>query len=218
MEDTLNSPEERLKWVLKERKLTAYALSKMLNYKSPDTIYHILNGKNKISVGFAKKLEDSVLKINSLWLMFSYGTPFKPEIYYYKDQMLLPADLNYDLIKAIGIGIAKTFLRDTCKYTLEARVCGIKGLELKYTTFDIGKKVIDKVYSIILAVDWGVASFCEFTYNLKTEEFGQLLNYEENAYKIRNIIAEIMQRNKDEDSVMLPFLGKDGAFRQICNS
>lgn len=218
MEDTLNSPEERLKWVLKERKLTAYALSKMLNYKSPDTIYHILNGKNKISVGFAKKLEDSVLKINSLWLMFSYGTPFKPEIYYYKDQMLLPADLNYDLIKAIGIGIAKTFLRDTCKYTLEARVCGIKGLELKYTTFDIGKKVIDKVYSIILAVDWGVASFCEFTYNQKTGEFGQLLDYEENAYKIRNIIAEIMQRNKDEDSVMLPFLGKDGAFREICNS
>lgn len=218
MEDTLNSPEERLKWVLKERKLTAYALSKMLNYKSPDTIYHILNGKNKISVGFAKKLEDSVLKINSLWLMFSYGTPFKPEIYYYKDQMLLPADLNYDLIKAIGIGIAKTFLRDTCKYTLEARVCGIKGLELKYTTFDIGKKVIDKVYSIILAVDWGVASFCEFTYNQKTGEFGQLLDYEENAYKIRNIIAKIMQRNKDEDSVMLPFLGKDRAFRQICNS
>lgn len=218
MEDTLNSPEERLKWVLKERKLTAYALSKMLNYKSPDTIYHILNGKNKISVGFAKKLEDSVLKINSLWLMFSYGTPFKPEIYYYKDQMLLPADLNYDLIKAIGIGIAKTFLRDTCKYTLEARVCGIKGLELKYTTFDIGKKVIDKVYSIILAVDWGVASFCEFTYNQKTGEFGQLLDYEENAYKIRNIIAKIMQRNKDKDSVMLPFLGKDRAFRQICNS
>lgn len=69
--------------------------------------------------------------------------------------MLLPANLNYDLIKAIGVGIAKTFLRDTCKYTLEARICGINGLELKYTTFDIGKKVIDKVYSIILAVDWG---------------------------------------------------------------
>ena len=61
-----------------------------------DTIYHILNGKNKISVGFAKKLEDSVLKIN--------------------------------------------------------------------------------------------------------------------------IIAEIMQQNKDEGSVMLPFLGKDGAFKEICNS
>lgn len=41
MEDTLNSPEERLKWVLKERKLAAYALSKMLNYKSPDMIYNI---------------------------------------------------------------------------------------------------------------------------------------------------------------------------------
>lgn len=217
MKETLNSPEKRLKWILKEKKLTAYALSKILNYKSPDTIYHILNGKNKISVGFAKKLEDSVLKINSLWLMFSYGTPFKPEIYYYKDQMLLPADLNYDLIKTIGVGIAKTFLRDTCKYTLEARICGIKGLELKYTTFDIGKKVIDKVYSIILAVDWGVASFCEFTYNLKTEEFGQLLNYEENAYKIRDIITEIMQQNKDEGSVMLPFLGTEGCFKEIIN-
>lgn len=96
MKETLNSPEKRLKWILKEKKLTAYALSKILNYKSPDTIYHILNGKNKISVGFAKKLEDSVLKIN--------------------------------------------------------------------------------------------------------------------------IIAEIMQQNKDEGSVMLPFLGKDGAFREICNS
>lgn len=218
MEDTLNIPEERLKWVLKEEKLTAYALSKMLNYKSPDTIYHILKSKNKISAGFARRLEDSVLRINSLWLMFSYGTPFKPEIYYYKDQMLLPADLNYDLIKAIGIGIAKTFLGDTCKYTLEARVCGIKGLELKYTTFDVDKKAIDKIYSIILSVDWGVASFCEFTYNQKTGEFGQLLDCEENAYKIRVIIAEIMQRNKDEGSVILPFLGKDGAFKEICNS
>lgn len=149
--------------------------------------------------------------------MFSYGTPFKPEIYYYKDQMLLPANLNYDLIKAIGVGIAKTFLRDTCKYTLEARICGINGLELKYTTFDIGKKVIDKVYSIILAVDWGVASFCEFTYNLKTGEFGQLLDCEENVYKIRVIIAEIMQRSKDEDSVMLPFLGAEGCFKEIIN-
>lgn len=63
-----------------------------------------------------------------------------------------------------------------------------------------------------------MASFCEFTYNLKTEEFGQLLNYEENAYKIRDIITEIMQQNKDEGSVMLPFLGKDGAFKEICNS
>ena len=43
----MNSQGLRLQYVLNELKITPYRFSKLLGYKSPDTIYHILNEKQK---------------------------------------------------------------------------------------------------------------------------------------------------------------------------
>lgn len=63
MTPLFHKPEERLKWILKEKNLTAYKLAQILHYKSPDTIYHILKGENNLSTSFIQKLEKSDLKV-----------------------------------------------------------------------------------------------------------------------------------------------------------
>lgn len=54
-----------LKSELVRLNITPYKLSKLLGFKSPDSIYHIINGRNKLSKHMLNKLEKSSLGFNT---------------------------------------------------------------------------------------------------------------------------------------------------------
>ena len=226
MTPLFHKPEERLKWILKEKNLTAYKLAQILQYKSPDTIYHILKGENNLSTSFIQKLEKSDLKVNPLWLMHNIGEPFKYKLhkrYRFNHKSVSPADLDYYFIKNIGCSIADTFLDAPESYTIEARICGINGLEYKYTIYlmEERKAYIDKYYSVIIQADWKVVSFYEFyTVNHKYKTGEDLFSYTEEPTMINDTIGKIMNKSETEyeNYDMEPFLKEKNYFQEIYKS
>ena len=226
MTPLFHKPEERLKWILKEKNLTAYKLAQILHYKSPDTIYHILKGENNLSTSFIQKLEKSDLKVNPLWLMHNIGEPFKYKLhkrYRFNHKSVSPADLDYYFIKNIGCSIADTFLDAPESYTIEARICGINGLEYKYTIYlmEERKAYIDKYYSVIIQADWKVVSFYEFyTVNHKYKTGEDLFSYTEEPTMINDTIGKIMNKSETEyeNYDMEPFLKEKNYFQEIYKS
>lgn len=222
MTPLFHKPEERLKWILKEKNMTAYKLAKILNYKSPDTVYHILKGKNNFSTSFIQKLEESELKVNPVWLMYNIGEPFKYKShkrYYFNQKSVFPADLDCYFIKNIGCSIVDVFGDTPSSYIIEARICGVNGLNCKYTIYlmEEGKVYIDKYYSVIIQADWKVVSFCElYTVNHKCKKGENLFSYSEELTVISDTIGKIMSKSEvDEDYDMEPFLKEKDFFQEI---
>lgn len=73
----MENVSERLKKVLEVLKITPYEFSKVLGYKSPDSIYHILNGKQNISRSMIEKISQNYHDISINWLMVGQGSVFK---------------------------------------------------------------------------------------------------------------------------------------------
>ena len=67
MKTPLTDPEI-LELLLKEIHHTANSLGVVLNYSSSSSIYHILNGVNKISEGFATRVVSKFPNVNYLFL------------------------------------------------------------------------------------------------------------------------------------------------------
>lgn len=64
---------ERLKNVLKALDISAAKLSRRLNYQSAGTIYHVINGINKISLDMATRIVEKYPEINFLYLLKGMG-------------------------------------------------------------------------------------------------------------------------------------------------
>lgn len=62
-----------------------YNFSRELGFKSPSTIYHIINGVNKISTELVERIRNSRFKnINTDWLVFGFGNQvMKNRLIYY---------------------------------------------------------------------------------------------------------------------------------------
>ncbi|MDC1774259.1 hypothetical protein, partial [Bacteroides uniformis] len=134
-----------------------------------------------------------------------------------------PADLDYYFIKNIGCSIADTFLDAPESYTIEARICGINGLEYKYTIYlmEERKAYIDKYYSVIIQADWKVVSFYEFyTVNHKYKTGEDLFSYTEEPTMINDTIGKIMNKSETEyeNYDMEPFLKEKNYFQEIYKS
>jgi len=63
--ETFDNDGEVLMAELIRLNITPYKLSKILGLKSPDSIYHIIKGRNKISKNMIDKLENSSLGFNT---------------------------------------------------------------------------------------------------------------------------------------------------------
>lgn len=166
-----NKPSERLRWILNELNISAYSFSKRLSYKSPDTVYNILNGKNEICDNFLLRIKHSVRQINLEWIKYGTGKP----LYHFmeignaneihtKEKIIYPGTLNFEFIKKIAKCLELMLLLDSELCKVEVRIIGIVGLEYKFTTFfyENGKAKMNKYYSIIISPDWMVSSFFDF--------------------------------------------------------
>jgi len=168
MEDIKATPSQRLKWVLKELKTTPYKFSKGLDYKSPDTIYNILKGKNGICNNLLFRIRFSQYPINPDWLRYGIGKPLYHNMEIgdaneigTKEKILYPGLLNFEFIKKIAENLEPVIGIDGCK--VEVRITGILGLEFKFTTFfEDDTTKISRYYSIILSPDWMVSSYFDF--------------------------------------------------------
>jgi hypothetical protein len=174
----LDSEGKRLQWIIGELGMTPYQFSKELGYKSPDTVYHIINGINKISDNFAKNLDESGFHINSFWVLKGRGEPFKFKLtqgqhgneYSAGGRIIYPGRLDFYWVNRIAKCFADIIFADPFfspveeSYRVEVRKCAVEGLEFIYTTynFDKGKKYLQKYFSIILQPDWKVTCYFDF--------------------------------------------------------
>ncbi|WP_109435644.1 hypothetical protein [Aquimarina sp. AU119] len=167
-----NEYGKRLQMVLIELDVTPYKFSKELSYKSPDTVYHIINGKNGLSNNFLKRIEDSNYSINIDWLKTGHGEPLNHSIgkgkyrneIFCEDKILYPSELNFFFIKKIAIAFAKVIDIEETSYKVDAKIAGIKGLEFRYITFGEQENKLSKhrIYSIILGLDWIISSYADY--------------------------------------------------------
>lgn len=78
MEKSTKSPQsdsKRLQTILDILQITANRLSKILGYKSPGTVYHVLSGTNQLSPGMINSIIQKFPRINYLYLKTGKGDP-----------------------------------------------------------------------------------------------------------------------------------------------
>jgi len=170
----LDNQALRLKKKLDDLDVSPYQFSKDLGFKSPDTIYHILHGKNKISQRFILNLRKSKYNINPEWLLYGQGEEllYSPEKvgagreYFIGHINQYPAKMPYSFMKNIARAFAKAMYiePDDRSYLVKVRISIKEGLEFEYTTYNFYDETmyIDKCYSIIIQPDWEVVSFFDF--------------------------------------------------------
>jgi len=169
----LNTEGKRLQWIINELGITPYQFSKELNYKSPDTIYHVINSINGMSERLIENIENNKFEINSKWITKWAGEPFKKKQtkgnygneFIIDNKIIYPAILDFYWIKKIAkilAGVA--FSEADISYIAEVRICAVEGLEFLFTTFWSEKKEIfqDKYFSIILQPDWSIGLFYDY--------------------------------------------------------
>ena len=64
---------EKLQDVMNELGVNAYGLSKSLDYKEPTTVYHIIKGRQGMSLRFIERLIEKYPHINYLYLKTGEG-------------------------------------------------------------------------------------------------------------------------------------------------
>lgn len=78
--DINNTQAKRLQFILSELHITPYRFSKILGYKRPDSIYHILSGHQKISTKMQRRINETKYEINVNWLISGKGVPFQKQV------------------------------------------------------------------------------------------------------------------------------------------
>ena len=71
----LKPDSERLQVIIDSLHISANKLAKLLNYKSPASIYHVLDGINSISGGMAERMVKKFPQVNYLYLRTGEGKP-----------------------------------------------------------------------------------------------------------------------------------------------
>jgi len=233
MNQKLNTPGLRLQWIIGEIGITPFQLSKDLGYKSPDTIYHIINGINSLSDSFMFKIENSKYRVNSHWILTGVGEPFKyfslirgySQELSIKEKIIYPARLDFYWIKRIAKRFANIIFGETeVSYIVEVRVCAVEGIEFLFTEFNVekGEKYLNKYYTIILSPDWIVSIFYDFWRVEEESRRGQnLLVLSEKSSsrfvdQFENSLNKILN-DLDHSDIDEPFLSfnKDNRFAEL---
>jgi len=181
MDTNLDTIGKRLQWILNDLDITPYAFSKALGFKSPDSVYHIFNGRNGLSKVFMDKIEKSDFKINVSWLLTGRGVPYISMIFnslpgrYYADKVeITPAKLDKHYLKLFADKMADLIFENGINedFTVAVRICGISGVEYLFTSFSkFGKeRIVNRKYTAILQPNWKVTGLFEF---LKPDEENQ---------------------------------------------
>lgn len=174
-EHFLNSLGERLEWIIKELEYIPSEFSRKLGYKSPDTIYHIISGKNGLSSSFCSRLNDFNKEISIDWLLNGDGSPFNynieeinrlfafKEIYY-------PSKLSFHWLKDLAVELSdELFYGDSNSYSAHVAVSGIGGLDFIFTGYADSEdkeypntKYAHKYYNILINPDWTIGRFFDY--------------------------------------------------------
>ncbi|WP_337039171.1 hypothetical protein [Elizabethkingia anophelis] len=214
----LNSQGKRLYWIINELNITPYRFAKELGYKTPDTIYHVLNGIKNINNSLSLRISSFNSEINTDWIISGWGDPFNYKLYRHEfvddnGKIFYPARLNFDLIKKLAIAFSELifFNPQEESYIVDVRKCAIEGLEFLFSTFKFyqEEKRFDKFYTVILQPDWRVSCFFDFW---RVEDFSRrgqnLLDLMKNLPLsveqqfencIYSFLKKINENNSDED-------------------
>ena len=196
---------ERLLYILSELKITPYRLSKELGYRSPDSVYRVLNNEKQVSQRFIMALGHRY-GINSRWLLYGEGNAFNYKItkgfygneFSYNGKLIYPARLKFYKIREIAEAFAKVIFgdSDTEDYNVETKVVLIDGLEFRYTTFTIENERVfyDKYYSVIILPDWSLGAFFDF-WRIEGEN-----------RRCQNLFELLPERRQDFIDVLFPIL------------
>lgn len=147
--------------------ITPYKFSKDLGYKSPDSIYSMLNGQAGFSSSFFERLEKAYPKINFGYLLNGFGEVFINKIdntNFGMDVPFYPAELGFDHLKNTVLDIAKRVfpLCENDSFVIRVRRALTRGLELEITKYVIDDKLfLDKVYNLLIMPDWKLGSAFE---------------------------------------------------------
>lgn len=173
METNLDTPGKRLQWLLTDLDVTPYAFAKSLGYKSPDTVYHIINGINGMSKAFLNKIELKYYNINVSWLLTGRGVPFGsnlsnilPGRYYSGYIEISPVHLDHHYFKLLSEKVAGMIFENGVNedYIVSVRTCGISAVEFVFTTYIIigNERTVNRKYSAILQPNWKFTCLFEY--------------------------------------------------------
>lgn len=210
----------RLQYILSELQITPYEFSKKLGYKSPDSIYHILNGVQKISTNMLNRIRNTEYEINENWLVTEKGTPFIKRVvkgeygneYFSNGMVIYPARLNIYDVKKLAKKLAEVIFYDpeSTNFKVKARTSLIEGIEFIYTTFfiDSNERHYDRQYSLNISPNWKITNFFDYwrieeksrrCQNLLDLTNDSRLTYiEEFETKVRGILDELDKDYFDE--------------------
>lgn len=213
-----------LSQLLLELGITPYKFSKELGYKSPDSIYAIINGQTGISGRFLERLKEVYPNVNVNFLVNGLGEKFINKIDRGgcgNELSVYPAELSYDHLRSISLDFLKKVVYDIedKSIMIRARRAVFRGLELELSQYFIYDhyKMLDKINTLILLPDWQVGvSFDHWgsgSPDLKDGRSQNLLEYiPDSKIAFNNVIYNFTQwlvKNKPGSSANSAYLQDD---------
>lgn len=210
IQNKLQTQSKRLSWIISQLEITPYQFSKNLEYKTPDSIYHVLNNNKEINNSLALRIKKYNSNINTDWLVTGWGDPFNYQ-YQFKEiissglKIIYPARLDFRSIKKLALALSGVVFDfpDEESFSVQVRKCAIEGLEFNFTTYNYynNEKTKEKYYSIILQPDWKISIFFDFW---RVEEISRRC---QNLLSInKNLTDSIDQRFQNTISEFLLYL------------
>ncbi|QQU02168.1 hypothetical protein [Myroides odoratus] len=225
---------ERLEWMIKELEYTPSEFSRKLGYKSPDTVYHIIGGKNGLSSSFCNRLNSLKKEISIDWLVNGEGSPFNYNIqdinrFYVFNEVFYPSKLSFHWLKEFALVLGnELFYVSNSSYSAHVTISGIGGLDfifVEYGDCDTRKYAI-RYYNILINPDWTVGRFFDYwnsigaDSNLKYDNMFYLLKDEDGdcktyspkreysniVYKFLESVKPYLKDIQEKDDLDLPFL------------
>lgn len=174
-EHFLHSLGERLEWIIKELGYIPSEFSRKLGYKSPDTIYHIISGKNGLSSSFCSRLNVFNKEISIDWLLNGDGSPFNYNIeeinrlFAFKE-VYYPSKLSFHWLKDLAVKLSdELFYGDNNSYSTHVTISGIGGLDFIFIAYADSEdrecpntKYAERYFNILINPDWTIGRFFDY--------------------------------------------------------
>lgn len=161
---------ERLEMAIAELGITPYKLSKLMGYKSPDSVYNAIKNANAISDSFLSRLADKFIPINIRWIREGLGSPVANRIkrggygneLNIGERIMYPALLDHRQLGFVAVELMEIkglMVNTSCRVEVQRSLD--YGVGFFFTTYwdEDDSRYLNRRYYFLMNADWDISEY-----------------------------------------------------------